>query len=32
MDPQYKLDMRLGGPKSWSGRRLEEKYFASVRD
>jgi hypothetical protein len=26
------LDMRLGGPKSWSGRRLEEKYFASVRD
>jgi hypothetical protein len=25
--PRYPLDMRLGGPQSWSGQKLEEKSF-----
>jgi hypothetical protein len=30
--PLHPLDRRLGGPQSWSGQRLEEKFSASVRD
>jgi hypothetical protein len=31
--PQYPLDKRLGGPRSWSGhKRLEKKSFASAGD
>jgi hypothetical protein len=31
-DPLYPLDRRLGGPRSLSWHRLEEKSFASVGD